>query len=94
MPGARDIIEGLLAYSKRHMARMDRAVRSTYVLDYVLARMAVLQPEGKGVLETGAEGGGGEEVGYLRNYPKDIYLIKYKKKNHFLILSNLGTLIL
>lgn len=42
--GARELIDGLLAYSERHAARIDRLLRSSYLLDYTLAASGVLLP--------------------------------------------------
>ena len=39
--GVRELSDALLAYSKRHYARVDRLLRSTYLLDYTLASMKV-----------------------------------------------------
>lgn len=41
VPGVGDLVDGLLAYSSRHMARIDRLLRSTRLLDYSLAAMKV-----------------------------------------------------
>ena len=42
LPGARDLLPGVAAYTKRHIARLDRLVRATYVLDYTLSQQGVL----------------------------------------------------
>lgn len=44
IPGAADLVEALLSYTQRHFVRMDRLVRSTFLLDYTLASMNVLTP--------------------------------------------------
>lgn len=44
IPGAPDLLEALLSYTQRHFVRMDRLVRSTFLLDYTLASMNVLTP--------------------------------------------------
>lgn len=44
VPGAQDLLEALLSYTQRHFVRMDRLVRSTFLLDYTLASMNVLMP--------------------------------------------------
>ena len=44
IPGAQDLLEALLSYTQRHFVRMDRLVRSTFLLDYTLASMNVLMP--------------------------------------------------
>ncbi len=41
-----DLIEALASYTQRHFTRMDRLVRSSFLLDYTLASMNVLMPEG------------------------------------------------
>ncbi|KAH9318134.1 hypothetical protein KI387_019903 [Taxus chinensis] len=42
--GINELLEGLIPYSQRHYSRIDRFVRSTYLLDYTLASMSVLIP--------------------------------------------------
>ncbi|KAL0028929.1 hypothetical protein WJX77_006509 [Trebouxia sp. C0004] len=44
--GMQDLVEALASYTQRHFARMDRLVRSSFLLDYTLASMNVLMPEG------------------------------------------------
>ena len=39
-----DLVEALASYTQRHFVRMDRLVRSTFLLDYTLASMNVLMP--------------------------------------------------
>ena len=46
IPGMQDLIEALVSYTQRHFTRMDRLVRSSFLLDYTLASMNVLMPEG------------------------------------------------
>ncbi len=46
IPGMQDLIEALASYTQRHFARMDRLVRSSFLLDYTLASMNVLMPGG------------------------------------------------
>ncbi|RWW32157.1 hypothetical protein GW17_00003187 [Ensete ventricosum] len=43
--GVSELLEGLIPYSQRHFSRIDRFVRSIFLLDYVLARMSVVDPE-------------------------------------------------
>ncbi|XP_042443628.1 transducin beta-like protein 3 [Zingiber officinale] len=43
--GVSELLEGLIPYSQRHFSRIDRLVRSTFLLDYILTRMSVLDPE-------------------------------------------------
>lgn len=45
IPGMQDLLEALLSYTQRHFVRMDRLVRSTFLLDYTLASMNVLMPD-------------------------------------------------
>ncbi|KAJ0989940.1 hypothetical protein J5N97_008296 [Dioscorea zingiberensis] len=52
--GIGELIEGILPYSKRHFTRMDRLVRSTFLLDYTLSQMSVLEPK-TGVLSSKTE---------------------------------------
>ena len=54
VPGIRQAVEGLLPYTERHLARIQRLVRSTFLLDYTLAAMVVLPP-GEGLEQEGAE---------------------------------------
>ncbi|GLJ48904.1 hypothetical protein SUGI_1031530 [Cryptomeria japonica] len=42
--GINELLEGLIPYSQRHYSRIDRFVRSTFLLDYTLASMSVLTP--------------------------------------------------
>lgn len=42
--GAHELLDGLLAYSERHFTRIDRLLRSTFLLDYTLAASRVLLP--------------------------------------------------
>lgn len=42
--GMQDLVEALLSYTQRHFVRMDRLVRSTFLLDYTLTSMNVLMP--------------------------------------------------
>ena len=39
MVGLRDLLDGLIPYSERHFARVDRLVQDSYVLDYVVGEM-------------------------------------------------------
>ena len=39
--GLPDLLDGLAVYTQRHLSRLDRLVRSTYLLDYTLASMKV-----------------------------------------------------
>jgi U3 small nucleolar RNA-associated protein 13 len=43
VPGIGALLDGIGAYTKRHFARVDRLLRSTFLLDYVLGSMKVLQ---------------------------------------------------
>jgi hypothetical protein len=61
-PGARELFDGLLAYSERHAARMDRLLRASYLLDYTLAASGVLLP-GEGDADGGGGKAGGDEAG-------------------------------
>lgn len=45
MKGIGELLEGLMPYSQRHYTRIDRLQRSTYLLDYTLNGMSVLEPE-------------------------------------------------
>ncbi|RYR77503.1 hypothetical protein Ahy_A01g001990 isoform B [Arachis hypogaea] len=43
--GIGELLEGLIAYSQRHFVRIDRLVRSTFLLNYILSGMSVIEPE-------------------------------------------------
>ena len=43
--GIRELLEGLIPYTQRHFSRVDRLVRSTFLLDYTLAGMSVIEPD-------------------------------------------------
>ncbi|KAJ6433817.1 hypothetical protein OIU84_017508 [Salix udensis] len=43
--GIGELLEGLIPYSQRHLSRIDRLVRSTFLLDYTLHGMSVIEPD-------------------------------------------------
>ncbi|XP_047330937.1 transducin beta-like protein 3 [Impatiens glandulifera] len=43
--GIGEILEGLIPYSQRHFSRIDRLQRSTFLLDYTLMGMSVIEPD-------------------------------------------------
>ncbi|GAY62199.1 hypothetical protein CUMW_215890 [Citrus unshiu] len=43
--GISDVLEGLIPYTQRHFSRIDRLVRSTFLLDYTLTGMSVIEPD-------------------------------------------------
>ncbi|KAJ6379634.1 hypothetical protein OIU76_016307 [Salix suchowensis] len=43
--GIGELLEGLIPYSQRHLSRIDRLVRSTFLLDYTLNGMSVIVPD-------------------------------------------------
>ncbi|GER33485.1 transducin family protein / WD-40 repeat family protein [Striga asiatica] len=45
MKGIGELLEGLIPYSRRHYTRIDRLERSTFLLDYTLTGMSVIEPE-------------------------------------------------
>lgn len=45
MKGVGELLEGLLPYSQRHYTRVDRLQRSTFLLDYTLTGMSVIEPD-------------------------------------------------
>lgn len=45
MKGIGEVLEGLIPYSQRHFTRVDRLERSTFLLDYTLTAMSVIEPE-------------------------------------------------
>lgn len=53
LPGAAGALEALEAYSRRHYARADRLLRSTFLADFVLGMHGALAPDGEGDEEEG-----------------------------------------
>ncbi len=45
VPGVGTLLDGLAAYTQRHMARLDRLLRATALLDYTLGAMRVVAPD-------------------------------------------------
>ncbi|WJX88672.1 hypothetical protein P8452_70735 [Trifolium repens] len=43
--GVGELLEGLIPYSQRHFGRIDRLVRSTFLLDFILSGMSVIEPD-------------------------------------------------
>lgn len=43
--GISELLEGLIPYSQRHFSRIDRLIRNTFLLDYTLTGMSVIDPE-------------------------------------------------
>lgn len=43
--GIAELLEGLIPYSQRHFSRIDRLLRSTFLLDYTLTGMSVIEPD-------------------------------------------------
>ena len=43
--GIGEVLEGLIPYSQRHFSRIDRLERSTFLLDYTLTGMSVVDPQ-------------------------------------------------
>ncbi|XP_062227457.1 protein TORMOZ EMBRYO DEFECTIVE-like [Phragmites australis] len=43
--GISELLEGIIPSSQRHFSRVDRLVRSTFLLDYTLTRMSVVDPD-------------------------------------------------
>lgn len=50
--GISELLEGLIPYSQRHFSRIDRLIRSTFLLDYTLLRMSVIEPATQDDLKT------------------------------------------
>lgn len=46
--GIGELLEALIPYSHRHFSRIDRLERSTFLLDYTLTGMSVIEPETDG----------------------------------------------
>ncbi|KAF5810790.1 putative transcription factor WD40-like family [Helianthus annuus] len=53
MKGVGELLEGLIPYSQRHYSRIDRLERSTFLLDYTLNGMSIVEPETETEPETG-----------------------------------------
>ncbi|MFS8019061.1 putative small-subunit processome, Utp13 protein [Helianthus anomalus] len=45
MKGIGELLEGLILYSQRHYIKIDRLERSTFLLDYTLNGMSIVEPE-------------------------------------------------
>ncbi|MFS8019054.1 putative small-subunit processome, Utp13 protein [Helianthus anomalus] len=45
MKGIGELLEGLVLYSQRHYIKIDRLERSTFLLDYTLNGMSIVEPE-------------------------------------------------
>uniref|UniRef100_A0A2P2JNJ1 Uncharacterized protein MANES_09G127900 n=1 Tax=Rhizophora mucronata TaxID=61149 RepID=A0A2P2JNJ1_RHIMU len=43
--GIGELLEGIIPYSQRHFSRIDRLVRSTFLVDYILTGMSVIEPD-------------------------------------------------
>lgn len=43
--GIGELLEGLIPYTQRHFSRIDRLEKSTFLLDYTLTGMSVVEPE-------------------------------------------------
>ena len=56
--GVRELLDGLIPYSERHFARMDRLVQESYMLDYLIGEM----DGGIGGLFGGGGGGGAKAM--------------------------------
>ncbi|KAE8707862.1 hypothetical protein F3Y22_tig00110372pilonHSYRG00187 [Hibiscus syriacus] len=50
--GISELLEGLIPYSQRHFSRIDRLIRSTFLLDYTVTRMSVIEPVTQDDLKT------------------------------------------
>lgn len=59
--GIGELLEGLIPYSQRHFSRIDRLERSTFLLDYALIGMSVMEPQ-TDARETVAEANGAVKV--------------------------------
>lgn len=44
IPGCHSILEGIQAYTQRHTSRVDRLIKSSYIVDFILASMGALTP--------------------------------------------------
>ncbi|CAI5462234.1 unnamed protein product [Closterium sp. Yama58-4] len=55
IPGIGEILDGLQPYTQRHLARLERVLRSSYLVDYSLAALTMLQPTADLALQPEAE---------------------------------------
>ncbi|CAI9767787.1 unnamed protein product [Fraxinus pennsylvanica] len=90
--GIGELLEALIPYSQRHFSRIDRLERSTFLLDYTLTGMPVIEPEtdGRELKEEDVkcfEDAGGYQFGGISleeqnddNEPKEIS--RKKRKSH------------
>ncbi|CAI2166110.1 17730_t:CDS:10 [Funneliformis geosporum] len=49
--GIKDILDGMLSYTERHYQRLDRLVTDSYIIDYSLHSMDLLDPLGQNLME-------------------------------------------
>ncbi|CAN1746487.1 Protein TORMOZ EMBRYO DEFECTIVE [Linum perenne] len=61
--GINELLEGLIPYTQRHFSRIDRAVRSTYLVDYSLV--------GMGAVEADVDTNDGRDESQQRNHVGD-----------------------
>ncbi|CAN1257028.1 Protein TORMOZ EMBRYO DEFECTIVE, partial [Linum perenne] len=61
--GINELLEGLIPYTQRHFSRIDRAVRSTYLVDYSLV--------GMGAVEADVDANDGRDESQQRNHVVD-----------------------
>ena len=61
VPGLQDLLAGLGIYSQRHMTRLDQLLRSSFLLDFTLARLQVVTPA-KDLIEENTEDASQEAV--------------------------------
>ncbi|CAN6569779.1 unnamed protein product [Malus baccata var. baccata] len=73
--GIGEILEGLLSYSQRHFSRMDRHETNTYLVNYTLTGMSVIEPDtdtrvlhDRSLMHSSAD----DEKGTLINEPEDV----------------------
>ncbi|XP_020084753.1 transducin beta-like protein 3 [Ananas comosus] len=69
--GIGELLEGLIPYSQRHFSRIDRLVRSTFLLDYVLTRMSVIDPQSEPLQEK-KESSFSRNQGQINSMPAEI----------------------
>jgi U3 small nucleolar RNA-associated protein 13 len=43
--GIEELVEGLIPYTQRHFGRTDRHLRNSFLFDYILTGMSVIEPE-------------------------------------------------
>ncbi|KAL0918183.1 hypothetical protein M5K25_010177 [Dendrobium thyrsiflorum] len=81
--GISELLEGLIPYSQRHFSRIDRLVRSSYLLDYILNEMSVIEPENVSLQSSETSVLSSEFVALEKHIPSE--LLKQANDHHEVI---------